>query len=184
MKAVILSSSPNTDGLTAACAEAVAQGISQAGCQAIQVRLNDLDVGMCQACDNGWGTCREEGRCCLEDDFATVQRQFREADACVLVTPVYFGEPSESMKAFLDRFRRCERGGEYIVQKPVLAIAAAGGSGNGTVSCLAILERWIQHVRARKTDFIGVTRFTRRYKIGQIKEAGEALIRDFVQSQR
>ena len=59
--------------------------------------------------------------------------------------------------------------------KPVLMVAAAGGSGKGMITCLASMERWIDHVRARRFDFIPVNRWTREYKLNTIHSAGEAL---------
>jgi multimeric flavodoxin WrbA len=180
MNVMVVSSSPNKDGLTAAAAQAAAEGIRAAGHSVEEVRLNDLKVMLCQACNNGWGSCREEGQCGRDDDFPALHTRFKAADGYVLVTPVYFGEPSESMKAFLDRMRRCERAmGEKpggLSGKPVLAVACAGGGGNGTVNCLDSFDRWIQHVGARKWDFIGITRFIRGYKLQQITQAAAAMV--------
>lgn len=180
MKVMVMSASPNRDGLTAACANAAAQAVREAGHEVEELRLNEHDICRCQACADGWGSCRDEGRCCQDDAFPELHRRFVAADAYVLVTPVYFGEPSEVAKCFLDRLRRCERrlgerpGG--LAEKPVLAVAAAGGSGNGAVFCLLCLERWIEHVGGRKHDFIPVTRFTRAYKLQQVADAARALV--------
>ena len=57
----------------------------------------------------------------------------------------------------------------------MIAVAAAGGSGNGMITCLASLERWIEHVRARKYDFIAVNRWNREYKLETIQAAARAL---------
>jgi multimeric flavodoxin WrbA len=179
MNVLVISSSPNTDGLTAACAGAAVEGAQQAGGQAEEVRLNDLQVGLCQACDNGWGTCRDEHRCQVEDDFQALHARALQADAYVLVTPVYWHEVSEAGKAFLDRLRRCEatRGeGTGLLGKPVIAVAAAGGSGNGMITCLHSMERWIEHVRARKFDLITVNRWSRPYKLVAIHEAARAMV--------
>ena len=103
----------------------------------------------------------------------------RQADAYVLVTPVYWGELSESAKALTDRLRRCEatRGdGSSLGGKPVIAVAAAGGSGNGMITCLLSMERWIEHVRARKFDFIPVNRWNRAHKLVAIRSAARAMI--------
>jgi hypothetical protein len=62
MNVLLLSSSPNHDGLTAACTTAAVEGITAAGGVADTVLLNDLDVGMCRACDRGWGTCLDDHR--------------------------------------------------------------------------------------------------------------------------
>ncbi|HHE72776.1 MAG TPA: NADPH-dependent oxidoreductase, partial [Chloroflexi bacterium] len=148
MKVLVIHSSPNRDGLTAACAAAAAAGAREAGAEVEEVRLNDLDVGMCQACDNGWGTCLKEHECQVEDDFQALHARICAADALVLVTPVYWGEMSESAKALTDRLRRCEAtrtDQSCLAGKPVLAVAAAGGSGGGMITCLLSMERWVQH---------------------------------------
>jgi multimeric flavodoxin WrbA len=178
MKILVISSSPNDDGLTAACASAAAAGLAQAGGVVEEVCLNDLKVGMCKACENGWGTCQTEHECQELDDFQALHGRVRQADGLVLVTPVYWGEMSESAKAFTDRLRRCEasRDGDSTLQgKPVLAVAAAGGSGNGTITCLGSMERWIQHMRGRVFDLIPVNRWSREYKLETIRAAGRAM---------
>src|SRR5512139_4183410 len=106
MNVLVISSSPNDGGLTAACAVAAVEGVRLGGGQAEEIRLNDLHVGMCQACGNGWGTCLSEHKCQTEDDFQALHARLLQTDACILVTPVYWGEMSESAKAFADRLRR------------------------------------------------------------------------------
>ncbi len=179
MNIIVISASPNTDGLTAACAAAAVEGAQRSGGRAEEVRLNDLDVGMCQACDNGWGPCLKEHVCQVEDDFQALHARVVEADGCVLVSPVYWHEMSESAKAFTDRLRRCEapRGPESgLHSKPVIAVAAAGGSGNGMITCLASMERWIQHMRARVYDLLPVNRWSREYKLTAIREAARTMV--------
>jgi multimeric flavodoxin WrbA len=181
VKVVVVSASPNTDGLTAACAKAAVQGVREAGGQAEEVRLNDLDVGKCSACDNGWGPCRSQHECQVVDDFQALHLRLAQSDGYVLVTPVYWWEMSESAKAFTDRLRRCEAtAGEAskLSGKPVIAVAAAGGSGNGTVTCLLSMENWIKHVRARPFDLVPVTRWTRPYKLEAIRQAAQAMVRE------
>ena len=66
-----------------------------------------MTIERCRQCDDdGWGLCRREGRCIIEDDFAGLVDKIARADAVVFSTPVYFSDLSESMKAFLDRLRR------------------------------------------------------------------------------
>lgn len=181
MNIVVISASPNRDGLTAACAAAAVEGARLGGAEAEEVRLNDLEIGMCQACDDGWGPCLEEHACQEEDDFQALHARVLEADGCVLVSPVYWHEMSESAKAFTDRFRRCEapRGadsGAYGV--PIIAVACAGGSGNGMITCLASMERWIKHTRARVYDLLPVNRWSREYKLVAIREAARGMVEE------
>lgn len=183
MNVIVISSSPNKDGLTAACAAAAVEGVSKANGRAQEVRINDMDVGMCEACDNGWGTCSRDHTCQVDDDFQALHKRVCAADAYVIVTPVYWGELSESAKAFTDRLRRCEatRGdGSGLSGKPVIAVAAAGGSGGGMITCLHSMERWIEHVRARKFDLIPVNRWSREYKLVAIREAARAMVQEAI----
>ncbi|TET52454.1 MAG: hypothetical protein E3J64_05155 [Anaerolineales bacterium] len=82
-------------------------------------------------------------------------------------------------RAFADCLRRYEatRGDESgLAGKPVIAVAAAGGSGHGVISCPAGMERWIEHVRARKFDLIPVNRWGRDYKVEAISLAAQAMV--------
>ena len=186
MKVIIIQSSPNKDGLTSACAKAAEEGVVSAGGQVDMVFLNQLNVGACQACNKGWGTCLEDHTCQKEDDFQNLHESIKKANAYIIVTPVYWGEPSESAKNLLDRIRRCEatRGDDsYLYQKPVIGIAAAGGSGGGMITCLSSLEHWIHHVQARIYDLIPVNRWSKSYKLVTIRYAAEAMVKAVSESQ-
>ncbi len=179
MDVLVIHTSPNHDGLTAACAAAATEGARAAGGAVENVRLNDLDVGLCQACDNGWGTCLPEHHCQVLDGFQALQARICAADALILITPVYYGEMSESAKALTDRLRRCEatRGdASGLAGKPILAVAAAGGSGNGMITCLGSMERWIHHLRGKTWDLLPVNRWSRPYKLIAIREAATAMV--------
>jgi multimeric flavodoxin WrbA len=186
MKIMIIHSSPNKDGLTSTCASAAAEGIRSAGCEAEFVYLNELTIDHCHACNDGWGTCLKEHRCHEQDDFQPLHLRMAQADAYVIVTPVYWGDLSESAKAFTDRLRRCEatqvEGKSILFNKPVIAVAAAGGSGRGMITCLLNLEHWIQHVQGRVFDLIPVNRWNHDYKVNSIHAAGEALVSDLQQN--
>jgi multimeric flavodoxin WrbA len=49
-------------------------------------------------------TCKTKlDRCVLKDDLTEVLDAIRDADVLVMATPVYFGEVSSQLKAFIDR---------------------------------------------------------------------------------
>ena len=178
MKITILTASPNKKGLTAACANEAKEGAILNNASVSLICLNDLNIPSCSACNNAWGTCRNEHKCQVEDDFQKTQLSLAESDALVIISPVYWGELSESAKNFLDRLRRCEatNGDQNILAgKPIICVAAAGGSGNGTISCLESRDRFVTHLRATKYDFISITQRTRDYKLKTIKEAVNSL---------
>ncbi|OPZ83638.1 MAG: FMN-dependent NADH-azoreductase [bacterium ADurb.Bin429] len=176
---LILTASPNTDGLTAACAEAAHTGLSEASVEAHRIHLCKLKLEHCRQCGNGWGQCLREHTCVIQDDIVPVQEALAEAEGIVLVTPVYYGEPSEAFKAVFDRVRRCETGtGEEgrVVGKPIISVAAAGGSGGGITTCLLSMEMLTRHLRAQVADLIGVTQHNRAYTLGHIQAAARNLV--------
>lgn len=178
MRVVALQTSPNTDGLTATMAEAALTGARSLGAATELIHLRQRKIEACRACEAGWGRCASHGECVIGDEFAAVRVAMEEANALVIVTPVYFGDVSEVTKSFLDRLRRCEWGGEARLRgKPVLAISAAGGSGGGVVSALAQLERYIQILGLIAVDLITVTQRSRPHKVATAEAAGAALVR-------
>ncbi|MGI5838795.1 MAG: flavodoxin family protein [bacterium] len=183
MRVMVFTASPNEDGLTAACGQAALAGAREGGAEVALIDLNRLSYDKCQACGRGYGTCLSEHACQVEDDFQAVHRQLLAADAYCIVTPVYWGEMSESAKAFFDRVRRCEatktfRGTKSGLDgKPAIGVAAAGGTGNGTVTCLLSLQLFFQHTRSEIFDLITVTQKSRSYKLAAIKAAVRAMTR-------
>lgn len=175
---LIISSSPNSDGLTAACATAAGAGLMEAGAGCETVSLNDCRLEHCRACDNGWGICRQRHICCIEDDFSQLQQKAALADGLIIITPVYWGEPSEAHKAFFDRLRRCEataREASRLQGKPAVCVAAAGGSGGGTLTCLMQIEQALRPMSAVLRDRISITRFNREAQLDAIRAASRSL---------
>jgi multimeric flavodoxin WrbA len=182
MKTIIFTSSPNENGLTAACGEAAKVGVHEGNSEAVIVNLNKLSIGNCKSCGNGWGGCLKTHECDVVDEFQNLHASMKEMDAFIFITPVYWSEMSESMKAFTDRLRRCEafnKEQSVFLNKPVICVAAAGGSGNGTLSCLTSMERFVMHIGAEKFDFISITRKTREFKLDTIKSSAKKMTQDF-----
>lgn len=177
-KIAVITASPNKDGLTAACGKAAISGISEAGAEIDLIDLNAYNLGRCATCDNGWGPCRTQHECQVKDDFDGLHKRLLAADGYIVVSPVYWGDLSESAKAFLDRVRRCEasaREASRLSAKPCIGVAAAGGSGNGTITCLLILQQFFNHVRSEIFDLVTITRKSRAYKLHAIEGAGKAM---------
>jgi multimeric flavodoxin WrbA len=177
---VIITASPNSGGLTAACGSAAQEGITDAGGTAEVFDISAAHLEPCRICGDGWGACREKGKCIIGDTLTELREAISGAKGVLLITPVYWWQPSERMKYFLDRFRRCEafnQSGGAAFGKHVHLIAAAGGSGNGTAQCLDEMERWCRHVGAIPQERIGVTRFNRAYMLPAIKDAAARLVK-------
>lgn len=179
MNCIAIQSSPNRNGLTSRLAQAVLNGFIAEGGATELVHLNDLDIQTCIACNNGWGECRDQGSCILEDDFDDLRKKITQADTVVFATPVYWHDLSESAKAFLDRLRRCERANGFTKfgGTQVIGIASAGGSGRGAVRALYLLEDYLRRLGLEIFDLVSVTRFSKDHKLAMLKEAGRQLHR-------
>ena len=166
------------------------KGIEKGNGEAIMVRLNDLNILKCIACDQGWGICLKGNKCILEDDFEKVHEAMGEVDGFVVVTPVYFHDMSESAKMFFDRLRRCEANLKFnrekvnkIEKKPFICVAAAGGGGSGTLSCLTSMERLFFHLNKTdyrnlpKFDYIGVTQINKEYMLDAIEASALQIVK-------
>ncbi len=178
MKIMIITGSPNRDGLTASCGEQARLGAMAGGVETAITGLNDLTISACHACGEGWGSCRDQHVCGTKDDFQKLYAALPNCDGFVLITPVYWSDMSESMKTFTDRLRRCEafkKDDPFISGKPVICVAAAGGSGNGCIACLANMERFVDHLKGVKYDLIGITRRNKEYKLKAIYEAARQM---------
>ncbi|MEG0775542.1 flavodoxin family protein [Clostridium sp.] len=179
MKTMIFTSSPNENGLTYFCGEYAKAGALEGNSEVVVIDLNKININHCKSCGNGWGQCLSDHKCIIEDEFQNLHKSMMEMDAFVFITPVYWGEMSESMKTFTDRIRRCEawkKEKSLFNGKPIISVAAAGGSGNGLISCLASMERFVMHVSGEKFDFISITRKTREFKLETIKASAKAMV--------
>ncbi|MDR2559823.1 MAG: flavodoxin family protein [Oscillospiraceae bacterium] len=167
MKFLIITGNPKSGGLTCAVTEEIKRGAKDGGAE---VEIADCGtITRCRVCGDGWGTCRNENTCAFGDNgFNELQAKIKEADLLCIISPVYWGEMSESLKAFADRLRRCEFAASAIEGalkgKQTLLAAVPGGSGNALLTCLQQMERFCQHTGAVVFDYIGVNRWNQGYK--------------------
>jgi len=179
VKVLVISGSRNPEGQTARAANAFLEGVGSAGGQGELVFLPQMKIERCRQCeDDGWGICRSEGRCVIEDDFASVVDRVKDADAVVFATPVYFSDLSESLRAFLDRLRRTcihDAGRERIEGKGAVGICVAGGGGGGAPACTVSLERVLRTCGFEVVDLIPVRRQNLDMKLNVLRAAGGEL---------
>jgi multimeric flavodoxin WrbA len=176
MKVLIVSGSRNPEGQTARAANAFLEGVREAGGECDMIFLAPKHVEHCRQCENdGWGICRSEGRCIIEDDFESLSDEIRGADAVVFATPVYWSDLSESLQAFLNRLRRiciADSGRAGIEGKPAVGICVAGGGGGGAPECTTRME-WILRTSGFDiVDLIPVRRQNLESKIKTLNSTG------------
>ena len=176
MRILMISGSRNPRGQTARAADALLEGATEAGGEVERVFLPALSIERCRQCeDSGWGLCREEGRCVIDDDFAAIVEGVRDAGAVVFATPVYFSDLSESMRAFTDRLRRTSRhedGRAAIQGKLAVALCVAGGGGGGAPECCVSLKKVLLTSGFDVVDVIPARRQNLEAKLARLRLAG------------
>ena len=179
MKAICISGSRNPDGQTATAAKAVTEGLSEKGCLCEQFFLPALQIERCRQCDDrGWGSCRTEGKCVIKDDFADLVSKISQSDAVIFANPVYFGDLSESLRAFLDRLRRITRhddGKVEVADTPAVGVCVAGGGGGGAPNCCLSLEKVLSTCGFDVLDLVPVRRQNLQAKLARLKLTGQWL---------
>ena len=176
MKILVLVGSRNPQGQTARAASALLEGARGAGAQAEMRLLPTLAIERCRQCnDDGWGLCRGAGRCVIADDFAGLVEELRAASAVAFVSPVYFSDLAESLRAFLDRLRRVTRheaGKAGFEGKRAAGVCVAGGGGGGAPSCALTLEKIIATIGFEVVDVIPARRQNLEHKLGVLRATG------------
>jgi NAD(P)H-dependent FMN reductase len=183
MKVLILSGSRNREGQTARIIKAVQKGLTAGKAESEVIFLVEKNIERCRMCDpDGWGQCRRDSTCIIDDDCPVIIEKVKAADALVFANPVYFLDLSESMRSFLDRYRRTLfKPGKAPVGfgmpggTPAIGICFAGGSGYGTPSCSFNLERILQNCGLDVVDMINVRRQNIEVKLPQLEIVGKWL---------
>ena len=177
MKILAITGSRNGKGQTARAVDAFLKGAAGKGRKIEPFLLATMRIERCRQCENnGWGLCRSEGRCVINDDFAALVDGIRAADAVVFATPVYFSDLSESLRAFTDRLRRITRtdaGKKGLTGKPVVGICVAGGGGGGAPACTLSLEKVLATCGFDIVDMVPARRQNLDMKLGVLELSGK-----------
>ncbi len=169
MNCLILCGSTNPAGQTAQAASAFREGLEASQALVETVFLPKMNLHHCKQCGaDGWGICRTNGRCVIEDDLAGLLDKIAGADMVVFATPVYYSDLSESMRAFLDRARRV---GQIRKGVPAVGICVAGGGGGGAPQCCVQLEKIIGIIGFDVWDMVPVRRQNLQVKTEILRES-------------
>jgi multimeric flavodoxin WrbA len=100
MKIVCLLGSPRANGNSTAIAKRFCDEAERRGAEVQSFALNKLKYSGCQCCE----ICKTKlDKCVLKDDLSEVLDVIHEADVLVMASPIYFGNVSSQLKAFIDR---------------------------------------------------------------------------------
>ena len=115
MKILGISGSPREGGNTEVLLDEALKGASEAGAEVEAVFLRDKTISPCLEI---YG-CKVDGRCVIEDDFHEVAEKMVEADAIILVFPIFFYTVSAHTKMLMDRCQSfwVKR---YLLKEPIV----------------------------------------------------------------
>lgn len=181
MQALIIVGSRTPEGQTGRAARALGTGLMAAGVDVETVYLPERCLERCRQCEaDGWGLCRSEGRCVIDDDFAGLVDRLAAADIAAFATPVYWSDLSESLRALLDRLRRTgvhESGKARVAGTPAVGLCVAGGGGGGAPACAVSLDKVLTTCGFDTVDMVLARRQNLDLKLDLLETTGRWLAR-------
>ena len=123
-KVLLVNGSPHRNGNTFTALSEVAKALEENGVEAEIVHIGNRPVQGCIGCYK----CKERGICVFHDEvYMSLRNKLTEADGIVIGSPVYFGGPSGSLCALLDRlFYSC---GQLAQYKPAASVVVCRRGG-------------------------------------------------------
>ena len=123
-KVLLVNGSPHRNGNTFTALSEVAKALEENGVEAEIVHIGNRPVQGCI----GFYKCKEKGICVFHDEvYMSLRNKLTEADGIVIGSPVYFGGPSGSLCALLDRlFYSC---GQLAQYKPAASVVVCRRGG-------------------------------------------------------
>lgn len=155
MKILLLNGSSNKNGNTFTTLSEIAKQLEKNGVESEIMQLGNKPVRGCIAC----GQCRAKqlGHCIFDDDVCNrIVEKLNEADALIVGSPVYYGQPNGAVMAVL---QRAFFSGANVQNKPAASVAICRRRCYGCLSdaeydirdyehacsVIAILEHSLRH---------------------------------------
>ena len=125
-KVLLINGSPRTDGNTFCCLQEIEATLQKHGIETEIVQIGRKPVRMCINC----GGCHQPGSkgCVFDDDLCSViTEKMATADALIVGTPVYYGQPNSGILSLMQRL--FFSAGHLVQNKPAAALAVCRRGG-------------------------------------------------------
>ena len=126
MKVLVINGSPRKQGNTFTALTEVAKTLEQQGIEAEVVHIGVRPIRGFIAC----GQCKQNalGKCIFDDDVCNrIVEKMEGADALVVGSPVYYGQPNGSLLSLMQRMFYAA--GETVQNKPAAAVCVCRRGG-------------------------------------------------------
>jgi multimeric flavodoxin WrbA len=138
MNVLGISGTPRKNGNSDILLQHALRPFEEAGWEVTLLRLSELRVAPCQACES----CRSTGACTIDDDMHSFHVAFRQCDALIVATPVYYRNVCSHLMAVMER-HYAVREEQPLAGKPGGAIAVGRGSGGGQAMTINRIYTWL-----------------------------------------
>ena len=125
-KVLMINGSPRPKGNTALALSEVAKQLERNGIESEIVWIGNKPVRGCIACNQ----CKAKpGACVFDDDVCNeISAKYAEADALIVGSPVYYGQPNGALLSIIQR--SFYSNGKHVSGKPAAAIAICRRGGS------------------------------------------------------
>jgi len=168
-----LAASPRKNGNSTILALKAAEGVEAEGGKADVVRIADLKIAPCNACDSC--IVKPEAGCVIKDDMQPLYQKIKDAQGIIFATPVYWFNMSAQMKLFIDRAYAIQGKGCWaFTGKDVGVILTYGDEdvfASGGINALRSFQDIFAYVRA---NLVG-TVYGSADKAGDVQSNGKLL---------
>ena len=135
MKVLLINGSPRKEGNTFIALSEIANQLATHGIESEIMQIGTKPMRGCIVC----GTCKAKGnhRCAFDDDLCNrVNEKMESADAIIVGSPVYYGQPNGSLMSLMQRM--FYSAGDLYRHKPAAAVAICR-RGGATASLQTLL---------------------------------------------
>jgi multimeric flavodoxin WrbA len=135
MKVLLINGSPRKEGNTFIALSEIANQLATHGIESEIMQIGTKPTRGCIVC----GTCKVKGnhRCAFDDDLCNrVNEKMESADAIIVGSPVYYGQPNGSLMSLMQRI--FYSAGDLYRHKPAAAVAICR-RGGATASLQTLL---------------------------------------------
>lgn len=103
MKTIVINASPRKNWNTAMLMRSAMEGAASVGAETEYIDLYDLNFTGCRSCLACKRKSAQPCRCYWKDDLSPLIDRIYQADALLIGTPIYWGEPTSQYRALLER---------------------------------------------------------------------------------
>ena len=138
MRILGISGTPRANGNSTILLDYALKPFEQNGWIAERILLSEKTIEPCLGCD----ACAATGICKIDDDMKEVIEGFRNCDAMIISTPVYYRTPTAQIISVFKR-HYSSREAKLLSGKPGGAIAVGRGTGGGQAITINIVYTWM-----------------------------------------